>query len=217
MTGSIAVAKKDELIGEVTVSVNTAHSERLMGSIDWLLHASGVSLDEISAYAVSIGPGSFTGLRIGLCTGKGLAFASGKPVIPVPTLDAFARTLPFSAYQICPMLDARKHEVYAALYVWQEGRSVKRMPERAVHPAELLREIREPTLFAGNGAIVYREMIRETLGENAIFAPPSRMAPSAATVAEVAFEMIRSGFSADPAYLTPRYLRKSEAEIQAEN
>jgi tRNA threonylcarbamoyladenosine biosynthesis protein TsaB len=214
MAGSVAILDDSEgLIGESRVSIDIAHSERLMSSVEWLLNASRLSIDDIDAFAVSIGPGSFTGLRIGLSTAKGLCFATQKPLVAVPTLDAFALSLPFCQHHICPMLDARKNEVYAGLYK-SEGIALKKiMPECAVSPVDLLSEIKETTVFLGNGADTHKRLIRDTLQKNAEFAPPSKMTPSASTVAETALEKIRAGIHADPVTLTPFYIRKSEAEI----
>jgi tRNA threonylcarbamoyladenosine biosynthesis protein TsaB len=213
MAGGIAIIEDDALIGEVRVNVKAAHAERVMTSIDWLLKASNLSINDIDAFAVSIGPGSFTGLRIGLSTVKGLAYAAKRPIVPVLTLDAFARMFRFSAYPVCPMLDARKNEVYAALYRWENGECVKIMPETAIAPAKLLKEIKGRTIFTGEGANIYKELIEEALRGDAIFSPPSAMSPSAASVAEIAFEKFREGVTADPASLTPFYMRRSEAEI----
>ena len=214
LAGSIAILDDVEgLIGEVKVSVKIAHSERLMPSIEWLLKASALSIKEIDAFAVSIGPGSFTGLRIGLSTVKGFAFATGKPVVPVRTLDAFARIVPFCSHLICPMLDARKNEVYAALYRWDNDMCIKTMPETSIRPDELLKDMNGPVVFMGEGARIYRKVISDILKTGAIFASPLQMSPSASTVAEIAVEMMKQGIAADPISLTPFYIRKSEAEI----
>lgn len=215
LAGSVALV--DEvcgLIGEVRVNVAVAHSERLMPSIMWLLDSSGISIRDIDAMGVSIGPGSFTGLRIGLSTAKGFAFSLNRPIVPVPTLEAFARTLPFSGHLLCPMLDARKGEVYAGLYRWEGGRCAVVAPERAVSPADLLEGISETVVFMGEGAVLYRNEITAAMNRRALFAPPSNMSPSASAVGELAIERLREGFSADPAGLTPRYIRKSEAEVR---
>ncbi len=213
--GSIAIVDDAEgLTGEVRVNVRVAHAERLMPSIQWLLEASGLSIKDIDAFALSIGPGSFTGLRIGLSTVKGFSFATGKPVVPVPTIDAFARTMPFCRHIICPMLDARKNEVYAGLYRWVDGQCKKILPETALKPGDLLKKINEPVLFLGEGCILYKALISDTLKSNALFAPPSRMSPSASTIAEIAIEKIRHGITTDPVSLAPLYIRKSEAEIR---
>lgn len=214
LAGSIAIVDDIEgLIGEVKVSVKIAHSERLMPSIEWLLKASGISIKEIDAFAVSIGPGSFTGLRIGLTTAKGFAFATGRPLVPVRTLDAFARTMPFCRHLLCPMLDARKNEVYAAFYRWDDEICTKLMPEASIRPDELLKDIAGPVVFTGEGARLYKDVISDILKTGAVFAPPSHMSPSASTVAETAIELIKQGTSVDPVSLTPLYIRKSEAEV----
>jgi tRNA threonylcarbamoyladenosine biosynthesis protein TsaB len=215
VAGSIAILDDMEgLVGEVRIDVKIVHAERLMPSIEWLLNSSMISAEEISAFAVSIGPGSFTGLRIGLSTVKGFAYASGKPVVAVQTLDAFARTLPFCSHVVCPMLDARKDEVYAALYKWESGAMKKIMPETAVSPGDLLKDMNGPVVFMGDGAGKYRGLITDTLKENAVFAPASRMSPSASTVAEIAVEKMKQGDIADTVSLVPFYIRKSEAEVR---
>lgn len=215
VAGSIAILDDLEgLVGEVRTDVKIVHAERLMPSVEWLLKSSMVSIEEIDAFAVSIGPGSFTGLRIGLSTAKGFAYASGKPLVPVPTLDAFAGTLPFCSLMICPMLDARKNEVYAALYKWRDGSLEKILPETAINPLDLMKEIKEPVVFMGEGTRKYRALITDALDSMALFAPASRMTPSAATVAEIALEKIREGAVADIAGLVPFYIRRSEAEVR---
>ncbi|MEN8264159.1 MAG: tRNA (adenosine(37)-N6)-threonylcarbamoyltransferase complex dimerization subunit type 1 TsaB [Nitrospirota bacterium] len=211
--GAAIVDDSSGLIGEVRIDVKAAHSERLMPSVEWLLRASNLTIHDIDAFAVSIGPGSFTGLRIGLSTVKGLAYATGMPIVPVPTLDAFARAFPFSRYTICPMLDARRNEIYTALYRWEDGECRKIMPETAIAPADFLKGITEKIVLAGDGTGTYRQLIIDTLKSNALFAPYSRMSPSAVHVAEEAIEKIRQGITADPVTLIPYYIRKSEAEL----
>lgn len=213
MTGSIAILADDTLIAEVRINIRVAHAERLISSIDWLLKNSRVSLEEMDAFAVSIGPGSFTGLRIGLSTVKGLSYATGRPIVPVPTLDALAKTLPFCSYPVCPMLDARKKEVYTGLYKWEGEVFKKIITETAIRPEELLKEIKERTVFVGDGAVIYRRLIEDAVKDKAVFAPPSKMIPSASSVAEIAAERLREGITVDPVSLRPFYIRKSEAEI----
>jgi len=215
-TGGIAIVDNGEgLISEVKLSVRVVHSERLMPAIQWILEMSHLALDEIDAFAVSIGPGSFTGLRIGLSTVKGLSYATRRPIVPVPTLDAMARMLPYCEHHICPMLDARKQEVYTALYKWEGQRCVKVMGEAAIKPDECLRLLKgKEVVFTGDGALVYRDLIVDILGPRSVFAPPSHMRPSAAAVGEIAIEVLASGQVPDPRTLVPLYIRKSEAEIR---
>ncbi|UCE72401.1 MAG: tRNA (adenosine(37)-N6)-threonylcarbamoyltransferase complex dimerization subunit type 1 TsaB [Nitrospiraceae bacterium] len=220
LSGSVAIVDSETgLISEVTLSIKVAHSERLMPSIQWMLQASGLSFNDIDVYAVSIGPGSFTGLRIGISTVKGLAYATGRPVVAVHTLDAFARALPLCAHFVCPVLDARKNEVYAALYKWNGPVCEKRMDECALGPADLVRELsgnvhNEKVVFLGEGAMVYKDFISEAMHSQALFAPQTVMTPSAAGVAEIAMEKLKNGDTQDPVTLTPLYIRKSEAEIR---
>jgi len=213
MAGSVAINTDDKLIAEVMLDIDVVHSERLTSCIEWLLKTSNTSINDIDAFAISIGPGSFTGLRIGLSTAKGLSYATEKPLIAVPTLDAFARRVPFTLYNICPMLDARKDEVYTGLYRWCGDRLEKTIPEMAIRPAEFLGSIRGRTIFLGGGAEIYKDAILDVLKNEAIFAPPWLMSPSASTVAEIAMERFRNGETSDPVTLTPFYIRRSEAEI----
>ena len=214
MAGSAAIVQDEELPGEIRVNISVAHAERLMPSIEYLLNASRISIKDIDAFAVSIGPGSFTGLRIGLSTAKGFSYSTGKPIISVPTLDAFARALPFCPHSICPMLDARKNEVYAGLYKWESGICTKIVSETAINPADFLRQIKGPIVFMGEGARIYKKLIEEVLGDAALFAPASKMIPSASAVGEIALEKFKKGIIADPVSLSPFYLRKSEAEMK---
>ena len=190
LAGSAAVVDDElGLTGEVRVDVRIAHAERLMPSIQWLMDSSRTSIKDIDAFAVSIGPGSFTGLRIGLSTAKGLSYAAKKPLVPVRTLDAFARTLPYCSHLICPMFDARRNQVYAAFYKWEDGRCVKIMPEIAIGPEELLKMIKEPVVILGDGAKTYRELIMATLKHNALFAPLTNMSPSPTSSIGLVFSM----------------------------
>ncbi|RMD57876.1 MAG: tRNA (adenosine(37)-N6)-threonylcarbamoyltransferase complex dimerization subunit type 1 TsaB [Nitrospirae bacterium] len=219
MTGSVAIIDEESgLISEARLNINVAHAERLMPTIDWLLRSSRLGIEEMDGFAVSIGPGSFTGLRIGLSTAKGLSFSTKRPIIPVKTLDAFAHTFPFSSLLLCPMLDAKKQEVYTALYRW-EGRKIKKVvPEMAIKPEEFLTYINEDTIFFGDGAKRYVSVIKESIkkGIHCLIPPPSKMVPSAAQIGELGILMLKEGISVPPETITPFYIRKSEAEIKFE-
>ncbi len=214
MLGGIAVFDGETgLIAEVRLNIRATHSEKLMPSIKYLLDTSGLDVKDMDAFAVSIGPGSFTGLRIGLNTVKGLAYVTGKPIVPVPTLDALAWNMPFCHYLICPILDARKKEVYTAIYRFKGKELEKLMPERAIRPEDLIREIHEPAVFLGDGLNIYWRSIKEGLGQKAILAPMSRLLPSASNVAELGMRLLIDGKIAEPIGLVPFYIRRSEAEI----
>jgi len=214
MQGGVALVGGDRLVSEYLLNVEATHSERLLPAIDRMLCEAGVGLDAISGIAVSIGPGSFTGLRIGLSTVKGLAYATGLPVVGVPTLEAMAWTVPFAAEQVCPVLDARKHEVYAALFRYERGVLVRLMADAALAPEALCSKIRKPTLFLGDGLPVYGELFRRLLGDRMLVPPlPSRGARPAC-VAELGRHRLLRGERDSADSLVPRYLRPSEAELR---
>lgn len=215
MLGGVAIAGENRgLIAETRLNVKTTHSERLMIAVHNTLLQSDLSLDDIDVYGVAIGPGSFTGLRIGLSTVKGLSYATGKPLVTVPTLDAFAMNFPCSVYPVCLMLDARKNEVYAAVFEWSEGRFEKVYGEITARPDNLLGQLKEKILFAGEGALLYQNIIRESLGERAVFASPEKMVPSPANVAVLGLSRAQAGEYTDAATAVPLYIRKSEAEVK---
>lgn len=236
MAGSIAVVNEKRVVSELTLNIKATHSERLMAAIDRLLDDTGLTLHDMRGIAVSIGPGSFTGLRIGLGTAKGLSFASGKPLIGVPTLDALALNIPFSRYTVCPILDARKGEVYTALYNSNghdrptadsvpagSGSFSRTAPpmeltkitdDMALSPVALIETIKDKTVFLGDGVNTYRSLLKERLGDLYHEAPLPLQAPRASNVAMLALKRLEKGDFDDPFTLIPRYVRKSEAELR---
>lgn len=212
-TGSVAVVSEQGVIAEYTLNIELTHSERLMSTVDRVLTDTGIVVSDLDGFAVSIGPGSFTGLRIGLSAVKGLALVTNKPVVPVPTLKALAWNLPYSKHLICPLLDAKKKEVYAAVYRSEDKDLVRVMPETAISLKDLSARITDKTIFTGEGANLFRSEIQALFGERALFAPLSAMAPSAASVAEIGLLMLGAGERADADSLTPMYIRRPEAEV----
>ncbi len=212
-TGSVAIVSEDGVIAQYSLNIEVTHSERLMSTIERVLKDTGLAVSDIGGFAIAIGPGSFTGLRIGLSTVKGLALATGNPVAAVPTLLALAWNLPFSGYPVCPLLDARKNEVYAALYRFEGKALVQVLPEAAIPLSSLSQQVDAMTVFTGEGSRIYRTEIQRILGNRAVFAPHSAILPSGATVAEIGLDMIKSGKLAEPDSLTPLYIRRPEAEV----
>lgn len=212
-TGSVAVISDEGVIAQYSLNIEVTHSERLMTTVDRVLKDSGIALDDIGGFAVAIGPGSFTGLRIGLSAVKGLALVTGRPVVAVPTLEALAWNLPHASFPVCPLLDARKNEVYAALYRF-EGRILTHIMAEAVIPlARLAEKVTETTLFTGEAARLFKPEIERIFGDRALFAPRSASIPSAAVVAELGLSMIQDGRYTDPDSLIPMYIRRPEAEV----
>jgi tRNA threonylcarbamoyladenosine biosynthesis protein TsaB len=214
MLGGVAIADEQGLIAEIRLNVKTTHSERMMTAIDYALKQSDMTLDKIDTIAVASGPGSFTGLRIGLATAKGLCYAAGKPLVLVPTLEALAWNFPYCRYPVCVMLDARKGEVYAALFLWKGDTFVTLVPETSIRPEDLLRDGDSPVVLAGEGAIRYRDRILSAIGERALAAPSHKMVPSPANIALLGVHRARRSEYSDPATAEPLYVRKAEAEVK---
>ncbi len=201
------------LISEYTLNVRTTHTTRLMPALDRMLKDSSIGKDQLSGIAVSIGPGSFTGLRIGLATAKGLAMGLEIPLVGVPTLDALARNVPYAKYQVCPILDARKKEIYVSLFRYENDELVRQTPDRVMPPDDLIKQIHEKTIFLGDAVDVYRDFIFEKLGDLALFAPDAQHLPRAAIIAEMGLQKLMSGQLLDVASAEPVYIRPSDAEL----
>lgn len=212
--GGVALVGEQGLVSEYTLNVEVTHSERVLPAIERMLADLGCGLAALGGLAVSIGPGSFTGLRIGLSTAKGLAYATGLPVAAVPTLEAMAWVLPQARPPVCPVLDARKQEVYAALFQHGPDGLTRLMEDAALAPEALCEKIKKPTLFLGDGLGAYGELFRRLLGERLLVPPPAQRGPRAACVAELGRQKLLRGESEDIRSLAPRYLRPSEAELR---
>lgn len=214
MLGGVAVMDGATLLAESRINVRVTHSERLMKEIDHVLGVAGLELGDIDAFGFSAGPGSFTGLRVGLSTIKGLVYATGKRLVVVSTLEAFAWNVPFSEHQVCPLLDARRKEVYGAVFRWSGEGFTMVIGEKAVKIGDLLKNIEASTVFLGEGAILYQETIAEFLGDKALFGAPQHMVPSPASVAALCMGKALNGEFSDAMTAVPAYLRRSEAEIK---
>lgn len=214
-TGSVAVSQGERLLGEIVLSGPANHTEHLLGNIDELLRGVGLAIGDMDGFGVVLGPGSFTGLRVGVATIKGLALATGKPVVGVSSLTALAWRLPFSAVPVCPLLDARKGEVYAALYQWTDDEFTSLLNPCVLPPERLLERLSGDVLFVGDGAQSYRGLIEKRLGGRARFAPWPAHACRASNGLGPALEMLRRGENIPLECLVPTYIRPSEAELAA--
>jgi len=212
MTGGLALIDEGKLIAEYTLNMKTTHSSRLMPALDWILKDVSLDKNQIDGIAVSIGPGSFTGLRIGLATAKGLALGLNIPLIGVPTLDALAHNVPYSVYQVCPVLDARKKEVYSALFQCENDVLVRKSTYQVISPADLANQIHEKTVMLGDAIDVYRELFKEKLRELIVFAPDAQRLPRAAVIAEMGLAKLKAGEVLDLASSEPFYIRRADAE-----
>ena len=213
--GSIAILEDETLRALLSLNIKKTHSQRLLPCMDFLLSECGLKVNDMDAFAVARGPGSFTGVRIALACAKGLAFASGKPLVGVSTLEALARQSAEPDILLCPILDARRGEIFGAAYREEHigGRLCEVLPGRAEPLDKFLENISEPALFSGDGAIKFADAIKKKLGGNAHFAPPGRNLPSAVTVALLGRERLLRGESDDVETLVPIYLRQHDARL----
>jgi len=212
----VAVTDGEGLLSESLLTSRQTHSRHLLGMVEETLVRSGLTLRELDGFSVTVGPGSFTGLRIGMSVVKGLAEVAGKPVAGISTLAALARGASLTDKTILAMLDARKGEVYAACYRpdGKGGVTEVSSPE-AVGPEALLSRIDGEILCVGTGAVTYGAFFRNALKEKAFFAAEyNTVRPS--VVADLALEAFQRGEEIDAGTLTPLYLRKSDAEISLE-
>lgn len=212
-TGSVALSQGEKLLGEIVLSGPANHTDHLLGNIDELLRGVGLAIGDMDGFGVVLGPGSFTGLRVGVATIKGLALATGKPVVGVTSLAALAWRLPFAALPVCPLLDARKGEVYAALYQWTGEEFSPLLSPCVLPPDRWLARLSNDVLFIGDGAQSYRGLIEERLGERAHFAPWPAHACRASNGLGQALQMLRRGEHIPLEGLIPTYIRPSEAEL----
>ncbi|MEW6326219.1 MAG: tRNA (adenosine(37)-N6)-threonylcarbamoyltransferase complex dimerization subunit type 1 TsaB [Thermodesulfobacteriota bacterium] len=214
-TGSVALTDNEVVLAEYNLFSKETHSRRLLQAVDYLLAQTRLALNDIDGLAVTIGPGSFTGIRIGLATFKGLALATGKPVMGISTLDALAANFPVADRPVFPVIDARKREVFTAAYYPDEaGRLIKASPELVLLPQDLAARIEERVILVGDGLWSYGEFFEKELGDRAFFAPGSLSFIRASNVAFLAEEKFKAGEQADIVTMVPTYIRPSEAELK---
>lgn len=218
VTASVAVADENTLIAEYTVNYKMTHSQTLLPMIDKMFSQVGIKPDDIDVYAVSQGPGSFTGLRIGAATGKGLALAFDKKMVAVPTLEAMAYNLYGYTGYICPVMDARRKHLYSGIYTFEAGKLKTVKDACLISYEELANEAAALTgsagqaVFVGDGCDTAGEYLAECLGDKCIIAPPHLKTQRAGSVAWYGMIMAQEGRYADADTFKPEYLRPSQAE-----
>ena len=224
---SVAVTENETVIGEITKVSEQTHSKHLLEMVHTVIREAGLTLSDLDGFAVTRGPGSFTGLRIGISSIKGLALAVKKPVVGISTLLALAQQarafaqqvhhheqqISSTAHLVCPLIDARKGEVYVSLYRRDADALTPEHEERVLAPHEALQNIDSSCFFVGSGAVLYRDIITDMLGDLASFAPDDCHIIQASTVARLGLEQFESGDDGEVADLVPYYIRKSDAEL----
>ena len=213
-TIGLALLKEGDVHAELYLRLERHHAEVLLPTLDKLFTMAGLTLGCVDLLACTIGPGSFTGLRIGVSTIKGLALATGKPVVGVSTLETLAMNAVPSPRLICPMLDARKNQVYAGLYrIGPDNLPAAVRPDTLTSAPTLLQELDEGEIvFLGDGALHHEQLIRETIKDRAILCGSSQQRLMASAVGLLGLRQYRSGAIMNTLTFTPTYLRLSEAE-----
>ncbi|MDE6622023.1 MAG: tRNA (adenosine(37)-N6)-threonylcarbamoyltransferase complex dimerization subunit type 1 TsaB [Lachnospiraceae bacterium] len=228
LVASAAIVEDDVTIAEYTINHKKTHSQTLLPMLEELKRMTELDMHTIDAIAVAAGPGSFTGLRIGSATAKGLGLALGIPIIPVPTVDALAYNLYGSDRFICPIMDARRNQVYTGLYAFRKGAQIDDgydlcivKKQCVVEIEQIVEQINElaqtadsekEVLFLGDGVSVYRDKIAERIKVKYSFAPACCNRQRASCVAALGLMLYKNGIRQTAAEHAPDYLRLSQAE-----
>jgi len=201
------------LLAEAHFDAGRRHAESLLDTMDATLQLAGVAMEQIDLFAVACGPGSFTGLRIGVATWKGLAFALNRPLIAVPTLDAMTRLVPWSdGTVVCPMIDAKMSEIFASAYRIERGERVRLIEDAVLPPEKFLAQLSGAPLCIGDGAWLYRDRILEAL-PGALLPLAPGCAPRASALALEAYDRYDGGADTDPGLANPVYLRQPQVSM----
>lgn len=223
MAAGAALIETGRLLGEIRLNHRKTHSEQLLPMVDQMLTLCQCPMESLEGLAVSLGPGSFTGIRIGVATVKGLAQALNLPVVGVCTLETLAwQVAPFTGL-VVPLMDAQRNLVYTAGYTFQrsgENPPHVTMPPDVLHIQELVEMLvsepleaqKSPILFVGDALPQHEERLKEALGNRAAFALPIHAMPSAAALAQCGLSKMAAGEAVSPANIQPIYLRTSQAE-----
>lgn len=218
-SATCAIIEDKRLLGEITFNYKKQHSVILMNMIDYLLKNLNLKISDIDGFVVSKGPGSFTGLRIGAATIKGLSQGTEKPFISVSSLDALAYNLAYTDGIICPILDALRNNVYTSIYKFNNDNLEKLMdysPMSIDELIDILIKYNEKVTFIGDGVPKFNELLKEKLPK-VYFAPVSLNFVKASSLGELGLDLLKKGVKEDIFEFAPIYLRKSQAEREYEN
>ncbi len=223
MVAGVALVEDDILLAEYTANYKKTHSQTLLPMLEELKKMVDLDMNQLDAIAIASGPGSFTGLRIGAATAKGLGLALNKPLVEVPTLEGMAYNLCGCTQLVCPLIDARRSQVYTGIYSFEKADGAYCMqivePQRAAGISEIidsLNELGREVIFLGDGVPVYGDIIREQMQVPYTFAPASNNRQRAASVAALGIIYYKEGKTVSAAAHQPEYLRKSQAEQEAQ-
>lgn len=215
LVATVAIVTEEALLAEYTVNFKKTHSQTLLPMLEEIVQMVELDLSEVDGIAVAAGPGSFTGLRIGSATAKGLGLALDKPIIPIPTLDSLAYNLYGTEKLICPMMDARRNQVYTGLYEFVDQDFHAVTEQKAVGIEEIIAEINQlgrEVVFLGDGIPIHKQRLEENIQVPYNFAPPHMNRQRAGAVGALGFLYYKTGHVEEAAKHQPVYLRMSQAE-----
>ncbi len=219
ITASVAIIDEDTLIAEYSVTYKKTHSQTLVPMLDEITKMTELDLASVDAIAISKGPGSFTGLRIGSSTAKGLGLALNIPIVEIPTTDALAYNFFGTDKLVCPLMDARREQVYTGLYEFTKNGSDEELntilKASALGIEEIIEKVNDlgrPVIFLGDGLKVFKDKLETLVKVPFTYAPANRAMQSAASVATLGLKLFKAGKSVDAREHVPDYLRLSQAE-----
>lgn len=215
VTASCAVSDGDNILGEFTLSHKKTHSEKLMPLIEELMRELDIKLQDIDVIAVSEGPGSYTGLRIGAAIAKSMAFAANIPIVNIPTMMSLAGNIYDVDKLIVPIMDAKAGRVYTGIYKWENDNLVavkEQFPCNLDELIALLNDCDESVIFNGDGSVNYKNIIEEKLNRKPLFAPSKFNYLNASTLSYIGYRMAERGDTVSASEFNPQYLRLSQAE-----
>lgn len=219
LVASAAVVEDENMIAEYTINYKKTHSQTLLPMLDEIVKMIELDLNTIDAIAIAAGPGSFTGLRIGSATAKGLALALKKPIISIPTVEGLAYNLYGTDKIICPIMDARRNQVYTGLYRFEEEQFIVIEDQMAVDMETVIEKINklgQPVIFLGDGVPVQKNAIEEKVTVPFYFAPAHMSKQRAGAVGALGCQYYKKGSYQDSREHRPEYLRLSQAERERE-
>lgn len=219
LVAGVAIVQDEITIAEYSVNYKKTHSETLLPMLDEIVTMTNTDINEFDAIAIAAGPGSFTGLRIGSATAKGLALAIEKPIVPVPTCHALAYNLWGTDKLICPIMDARRNQVYTGVFQMTGGELEVLMDQEAMDIHALIARLEEydrEVVFLGDGVSVFRAIIDDNMKASHRYAPAHMNRQRAAAVATLGSSLFAKGIFEDADEHSPIYLRKSQAERERE-
>jgi len=209
---SLAILRDDRIIAQINLDVGRQLSSLLIPTIKDILKKSNLSLEKLNGFAVGIGPGSFTGLRIGITTIKALALALNKPIVGISSLDIIAKNISVASTQICPIIDAKRDNVFSCIYECRNGKMKRQTKYLLINIKDLLKRINKKTIFLGDGLLLFRKIIEKK--KEVIFTNEKLWYPKASNLVFLALEKFNKGQFTDTDKLVPLYLYPKECQIR---